>query len=600
MHSKKQAVLNCHRLSVSFSQPKGFLQTLKDIDLELYKGRTVGLVGESGSGKSMTALSILRLLPHHAYYGRYSKILYQNQDLLNTEYFRMRDIRGQKIAMVFQEPMMALNPVKTFYSHIQDVILAHQPMKKHDMQMRILELMKDVELDVSLDKLQQYPHQWSGGQKQRFLIAMALANKPDILLADEPTTALDVVIQKQILCLLKKLQQQYGLALLLISHDFNVVRAIADHIVVMYAGQIIEYGPSVQFWEKPLHPYVHYLLNSAPSYEKREHVLSVIPGTVPHFYDEPQGCRFHPRCSFATIRCQNQMPAWYKKENQHGVRCHLYPRAQAFEMKSEHEKHLDYQSFGFSKCLLKVSRLCVKEEFRSKWFQKPKFNWILQDINLTLYKGKTLAIVGESGSGKTTLVRSMLGLHPITSGYIELASELQFSDIQYVFQDSSAAMNPRWTVRQIILEANPQKAEHDLFWILDAVQMHKMCLNLYPHELSGGQRQRIAIARSLLANPKILICDEPTSALDISVQAQILNLLKSIQSEFGLSYILITHDLDVVGYMADDVCVLKEGRVVETGQVEQVLQAPSHEYTQYLLQARRFLHQQFMDVNKGE
>lgn len=591
MPSKIPAVLTCHRLSVSFAQAQGFLQTLKDIHLELYKGQTVGLVGESGSGKSMTALSILRLLPHHAYYGRYSKIMFQQNDILNLEYFRMRDIRGQKIAMIFQEPMTALNPVKTFYSHMKDVILAHQSMKKDALHQKIMQLIKDVELDVSFEKLQEYPHQWSGGQKQRFLIAMALANNPDILLADEPTTALDVVIQKQILCLLKKLQNQYGLALLIISHDFNVVRAIADHIVVMYAGQVIEHGPAVSFWQKPLHPYVHYLLNCAPSFEKRKQVLSVIPGTVPNFYEEPSGCRFHPRCSFAISRCQNQMPSWYKNENQHAVRCHLYPRSMPFEMKTEQELHLDYQVFGLNKCLLNVRNLSVKEQ---------KSQWILQDIHLSLYKGKTLAIVGESGSGKTTLVRTILGLHPMTSGYVEWAPELKRSDIQYIFQDSSAAMNPRWNIRQIILEGLHNQEENDLFWILDAVQMHKRCLGLYPHELSGGQRQRIAIARSLLANPKILICDEPTSALDISVQAQILNLLNNIQSEFGLSYILITHDLDVVGYMADDVCVLKEGRIVENGRVEQVLQAPSHEYTQYLQQARRFLHQQFIDVNKGE
>lgn len=600
MFSQKKPILNCKHLSVSFSLPDGFLQTLQDIQLELYQGQTVGLVGESGSGKSLTALSILRLLPHHAYYGPHSKILYQKKDLLDLENFRMRDIRGRKISMVFQEPALALNPVKTFYSHIKDIILAHQSMKKTALHQKIMKLMQDVELDVSFEKLHQYPHQWSGGQKQRFLIAMALANEPDILLADEPTTALDVVIQKQILCLLKKLQNQYGLALLLISHDFNVVRAIADHIVVMYAGQIIEYGPASIFWQKPLHPYVYFLLNSAPSYEKRKQVLSVIPGSVPSFYEEPSGCRFHPRCSFATKKCQNQMPPWYKNEKTHAVRCHLYPRIQAFEMKTEIETHLNYQNFGQHQCLLNVRNLTVREKMPGSWFRKPEYHLILEDIHLSLYKGKTLAIVGESGSGKTTLVRSILGLHPITSGIIELAPELKPKDIQFIFQDSSAAMNPRWTIRQIVREGHKGQGEHDLFWILDAVQMHKNCLDLYPHELSGGQRQRIAIARSLLANPKILICDEPTSALDISVQAQILNLLKNIQSEFGLSYILITHDLDVVGYMADELSVLKEGRIVEAGRVEQVLCSPSHEYTKYLLQARGFLHQQFINSNQGE
>ncbi len=592
--------LKCHRLSISFAQAHGFLDIIKDLNFDLYQGKTLGLVGESGSGKSITALSILRLLPTHAYYGRYSKIIYHQKDLLNLEYFKMRDIRGKKISMVFQEPMVALNPVKTLYSHISDVILAHQKLSKQALVRRILNIMKDVELDVTIEKLHQYPHQWSGGQKQRFLIAMALVNSPDILLADEPTTALDVVVQKQILLLLKKLQSRYGLALLLISHDFNVVKAVADHVIVMYAGQVIEHSPADEFWKKPLHPYVHQLLNSVPSYEKRKHLLSVIPGMVPSFYDEPTGCRFHPRCHYATQQCQTQIPKWYKISDKHSVRCHLYPRSLPIETKLELEPSLDYQPFLNSSVILNVQNLSVKAQNDRVRFTKSKVQWILKDINFQLIKGKTLAIVGESGSGKTTLARTIVGLFPKAHGLIEIASELKNKDIQFVFQDPSAAMNPRWQIRQILLEGNNLKEEQELFWILDAVQMNKHCLSLYPHELSGGQRQRIAIARALLARPKILICDEPTSALDISVQAQILNLLKNIQSEFGLSYILITHDLDVVGYMADDVCVLKDGVMVESGSVEQILKNPLHEYTKYLISARTLLDENIIKTNKGE
>jgi peptide/nickel transport system ATP-binding protein len=282
------------------------------------------------------------------------------------------------------------------------------------------------------------------------------------------------------------------------------------------------------------------------------------------------------------------------------VRCHLYPRTLPIEIKSELEPSLDYQPFGVSKVILTVKNLSVKAQEKKFWFKKSDEEWLLQQIHFQLFKGKTLAIVGESGSGKTTLARTIVGLYPKFSGQVDIAPDLKPKDIQFIFQDPSAAMNPRWQIRQILLEGNHLKEEQELFWILDAVQMNKRCLGLYPHELSGGQRQRIAIARALLAQPQILICDEPTSALDISVQAQILNLLKNIQSEFGLSYILITHDLDVVGYLADEVCVLKDGLMVETGHVEQILKAPLHEYTRYLLSARNFFDENKIKNTKGD
>lgn len=595
-----EPLLKCHRLSISFAQSMGFLNIIQDLNLDLYHGKTVGLVGESGCGKSITAQSILRLLPVHAYYGKFSKILLKDHDLLDIPLFEMREIRGKRISMIFQEPMMALNPVKTFYKQISDVILAHQKMSKKHLHQRILQLMNDVELDLASDKLFQYPHQWSGGQKQRFLIAMALANQPDVILADEPTTALDVLVQKQILILLKKLQAKYGLALLLISHDFNVVKSLADHVIVMYAGVVIEQAPAEKFWLYPLHPYVHMLMNSVPSYEKRNHLLSVIPGAVPSFHDEPTGCRFHPRCSYATARCQNQIPNWHLISENHQVRCHLYPRTNPVEIKTDLEPRLNNLSNRSEHSILELKNITVTLKRSNAWYQKNKQIEILKNINFNLKKGRTLAIVGESGSGKTTLARVIMGLYPQYSGEIMISQELSFKDIQMIFQDPSAAMNPRWRIHEILLEGNNLKEEHELYWILDAVQLSKNTLKSYPHELSGGQRQRVAVARALLAKPKILICDEPTSALDISVQAQILNLLKNIQSEFGLSYILITHDLDVVSYMADDVCVLMNGSVIEQGSVVQILNYPQQQYTQYLLAAHDFSANQIIQAIKGE
>ena len=575
----QQANLEINHLSLSFSTRDGWLKIVQDLSLNLLPGKTVGLVGESGCGKSLTALSILRLLPVHTAYGKLSEIRLKDCDILNLEQFAMRDIRGKRISMVFQEPMASLNPVRSMYHHIVDVISAHQKMKKQEMDAYILKLLEDVELYDMQHKIHEYPHQWSGGQKQRFLIAMALASQPEILLADEPTTALDLVVQRQVLLLLKKLQNQYGLAILLISHDFNVVNVMADQIVVMYAGQVIENSPSKEFWTRPLHPYVHQLLNSVPSFDKRGELLSVIPGQVPNFYELPTGCRFHPRCSFAFDRCQKQIPTWYAISPDHRVRCHLYPRTQAIEFSHSTRANLDFSRLN-KPTILSVENLWVAKQYRGQ-----HQGYILKNIHFDLKQGETLAVVGESGSGKTTLVYTLMGLVPHERGQFEFSDQINKKDIQLVFQDSFSAMNPRWTIQEVLTESQLTPHQKNLEKMLDAVQMAKTCLKHYPHELSGGQRQRIAIARALLANPKVLICDEPTSALDISVQAQILNLLTTLQKEMGLTYILVTHDLDVVGYMANEMIILKDGECVEKGMVVDIWSRPQHEYTKSLLQS---------------
>jgi oligopeptide/dipeptide ABC transporter ATP-binding protein len=574
--------LDVNSLSLSFSQTDGWLKIIQDLNVCLLPGKTVGLVGESGCGKSLTALSILRLLPVHAAYGRHSKIQLKDCDILNIESQQMREIRGRRIAMIFQEPMVALSPVRTMYHHLVDVINAHQSMSKTQRDLYIKQLMQDVELGGIQDKIHEYPHQWSGGQKQRFLIAMALASQPEVLLADEPTTALDLVIQKQILLLLKKVQKQYGLALLLISHDFSVVKAMADQIVVMYAGQVIENAPKEEFWDRPLHPYVHQLLNSVPSFSKRGEMLSVISGQVPNFYETPRGCRFHPRCSFALEKCQRQMPVWHQVSKHHQVRCHLYPREIPIEIVHRETNNIQTNRFS-NELILNVQGLYVKT-------QSPPTSsaYILKDINFSLMQGKTLAIVGESGSGKTTLAQTLVGLLPYEKGHLEFAPNIKPKEVQMVFQDPASAMNPRWTIHQMLKEGQSFPNEHQILAILDAVHMSKTCLKHYPHELSGGQRQRLAIARALLSAPKLLICDEPTSALDISVQAQILNLLKSLQQEMGLTYVLITHDLDVVGYMADEMLILKNGELVEQGPVEDLWLHSRHPYTKTLLDSCHF------------
>lgn len=570
------------QLSVSFVQKSGWLKIIEDLNLSLLPGKTIGLVGESGCGKSLTALSIMRLLPTHAAYGQQSEICLDEKDILNDESAHMRTFRGKRISMVFQEPMVALNPVRTMYQQIADVILAHHSISTIQLQERILKLMNDVEIDDAWQKLKQYPHQWSGGQKQRFLIAMALANNPQVLLADEPTTALDIVIQKQVLMLLKKLQKQYGLALLLISHNFNVVRLMADQIVVMYAGQMIENASSDEFWHHPRHPYVHQLIHCLPSFEKRDKILTVIPGNVPNFYELPSGCRFHPRCTFATDKCKNISPSWHPLSDTHLVRCHLYPRSEPIAYPHHDFEQLSKSSTVLHQYILRVRDLSVEEDQKI----------ILQDIHFDVKAGKTLAIVGESGCGKTTLAQTLMGLRTPTKGMIEFDSAVNRKDVQLIFQDPASAMNPRWSIQRILKEGLRDGYDDKIKLILDAVQISHRCLNHYPHELSGGQKQRIAIARALLSQPKILVCDEPTSALDISVQAQILNLLKEIQHDFGLTLLIITHDLGVVGYLADDVLILKQGSIIEKGSIEDIWLKPKHEYTKYLLSVNQFFEEE--------
>lgn len=578
MRTKQNISLEINRLSISVSEKTGWLKIIQDLTLHLPPGKTIGLIGESGCGKSLTAMSILRLLPHHFAYGKYSEINLHEKNLLNLEYVKMQALRGKKISLVCQEPMLALNPVRTMYKHLKDVIEAHQDLPTNKLAPYISKLMQDVELGHLIHKLHEYPHQWSGGQKQRFIIAMALANKPEILLADEPTTALDLVVQKQILALLKTLQHKYNLSLLIISHDFNVIKNMADYIVVMYAGQVIEHSPKEEFWSRPLHPYVHQLLNCVPTLNKRGQYLPAIKGQVPNFHELPSGCRFHPRCSFAEAKCRDQSPVWYQLAKKHQVRCHLYPAKKAVEVSSQAISYLASSTKLTKEAILEVSELWV-----SKSEKKGQEEFILKDINFKLKHGKTLAIVGESGSGKTTLAHVLMGLMPAKKGNIFFSENLSSNEIQFIFQDPSSAMNPRWSILEILKEGKTDTHFQKLSLILDAVQMPSSCLQKYPHELSGGQRQRIAIARALLASPKLLICDEPTSALDISVQAQILNLLQELKIEMKLTYMLITHDLEVVSYMADQVLILQGGEVVEQGNLMEIWHHPEQDYTKLLL-----------------
>ncbi|STX52214.1 ABC dipeptide/oligopeptide/nickel transport, ATPase component [Legionella busanensis] len=590
---------NVAELTVAFETDQGIIITVDEINFALMPGETLALLGESGSGKSLTALAMMRLLPNNAAYSDKSTITIAKQDILSLPERQMRHLRGQGVAIIFQEPMTALNPVLPIKEQLAEALLAHQELSANELKQRMIDLLHKVEISEPELRLQQYPHQLSGGQKQRIVIAMALANNPKILIADEPTTALDVVIQTQILTLLKKLQQETNMSILLITHDLSVVKAMADKVCVMYAGQIVEEATVTEFFKCVKHPYSQQLLASLPHYQKRNQFLSSIAGSVPTMEELPSGCRFHPRCAHVFSPCAHQMPILQPVNNQL-VRCHLYPETQELPPLPEgnEEKFLDKSN---QELLLEVKNLKVYYHVGKGFLpQQKKLIKAVDDLSFKLYKGKTLALVGESGCGKTTVSRALLHLLPITNGEVnyrgQSVSYLRSSalknyrkKVQIIFQDPYASMNPRLTVNEILAEGmvaqglKSDAIKRRQLQLLDYVNLPQTSLERYPHQFSGGQRQRICIARALAIEPEVLVCDEPTSALDVSVQAQLLNLLKRLQAELGIAYLFITHNMGVVSYFADDLMVMKAGKIIEQGPCEEVFAKPKHDYTRQLL-----------------
>lgn len=571
-------------LTLAFEHPSNTLIAVDDISFELCPGETVVLLGESGCGKSLTSLSLMRLLPPEAAYGQHSQLRIGHDDLLELPEQVMRSLRGRRLAMIFQEPMTALNPVLTIAQQLKEALLKENSGSYDTLRKQMIELLNEVDISEPERRLDQYPHQLSGGQKQRVMIAMALAGRPDVLIADEPTTALDTTTQTQIISLLKRLQARYQMSILFITHDLSIVNAVADRVCVMYAGQIVESANVEPFMLQPMHPYAQQLFKSIPSFAQRGERLQAIPGCVPSLDKQPSGCRFHPRCAHAFERCQTVVPELQSLADGRTVRCHLYPDHESppplLDIKEQWviNSHID-------ETLMSVRDLHVyyypARHLLSR--QHPPFKAV-DGVSFDLHKGKTLALVGESGCGKSTVCKAMLRLQAITSGEIlyrgtDIAAMhgstlRQFrKKVQIIFQDPFSSMNPRMTIADILAEGmQAQRMRGAVIQarqleLLDQVNLPKNSLSRYPHQFSGGQRQRICIARALATNPDVLICDEPTSALDISVQAQILNLLKSLQHELGLSYLFITHNMDVVSYMADEVLVMRNGVVVETGPI---------------------------------
>ncbi|MEW6164454.1 MAG: ABC transporter ATP-binding protein [Pseudomonadota bacterium] len=558
------------------------------VSFDIARGETFALLGESGCGKSMTALALMRLLPSAARIAG-GRVAFAGADMCALTEAEMRTLRGGRIGMIFQEPGSSLNPVMTVGAQIAEALGLHDELPAAGVrQERVVELLAAVGIPDPARRAREYPFQMSGGMKQRVMIAMTLAGEPDLLIADEPTTALDVTIQAQVLDLLGELRRARGMALLLITHDLGVVARMADRIGVMYAGQLVEVAPRADFFAAPAHPYARRLFAALPDAAAPRRRLATIPGGVPPAGTRFAGCRFAARCDEALPRCATLAPPWIERTPGHRVRCHLDPeRAQSGKKVSAGGTATATPAAA---PLLSARGLRVHFPIRRGVLQRAVGHVRAVDgVDLELVAGKTLALVGESGCGKTTVGKALLGLLPPTGGDLRWQGApqagLEPARMQMVFQDPYGSLNPRMRIGEIVAEGRRGMAAPEIAALLEQVGLTADMAGRYPHEFSGGQRQRIAIARALAVNPRLLICDEPTSALDVSVQAQILNLLADLQERLGLTYLFITHNIAVVDHLADEVAVMYLGRIVERGTAVEVLRAPAHPYTQALLAA---------------
>ena len=598
--------LNVKNLVVDLQTEVGMARAVDALNITLNQGQTFALVGESGCGKSMTALSLLRLLPDNAVI-QSGQVQLSDVDVFQLSENQMRTIRGRRISIIFQEPSTSLNPVMTVGDQILEVIFQHTDLKAEQAHARAVEWLTKVGLPEPERRMGSYPFEMSGGQLQRVMIAIALAAEPDLLIADEPTTALDVTIQAQILDLLKSLQRERGMAMLLITHDLAVVSGMADQVALMYAGQIVEVASAADFFIRPSHPYAKLLLQALPGEDLRGRQLAAIHGTVPPLTQAFKGCRFAPRCPYSADTCVEKTVGMTDLSEAHHVRC---VRLHDASLQSVSLPPLLDRANALStdhSTLLSVKDLSVTYSMGGGILGGKKTFQAVKKVSFDIQKGQTLALVGESGCGKTTIGKALLQLlTPQTQidGQAFLNGQDLFKlkgqalqesrrQLQIIFQNPFGSLNPRMRVLEILEEGmkslhpewSTDQRREDLKALMDQVGLRADALDRYPHEFSGGQRQRIAIARALAVKPSLIVCDEPTSALDVSVQAQILNLLRELQDSLGVSYLFVTHNIGVVAYLADRVAVMNAGEIVEMGDASQILNNPQDAYTKTLLSA---------------
>lgn len=610
-------LLEIENLSVQFTTNKGSFTAIQDVTLKIGAGETVCLVGESGSGKSVTSKSVMRLIDYENGVISGGQIVLDGDDLTTLSQKELRALRGKKMAMVFQEPMAAFDPVFTIGSQITEVIIQHKQGNREQAWERAIHLLKRVGIPEPEIRMNQYPGELSGGMLQRAMIAMALSCSPQLLIADEPTTALDVTIQAQILHLLQELKAEFNMSILLITHDMGIAAEMADRIIVMYAGQIVEQATVQQLFTKPHHPYTRGLLRSITTMDSdRTNRLFSIEGTIPHLSDLPTGCRFHPRCPFATDRCKKDSPTlqsvngrlaacWYSEDL---VKLEDWQQLAAptdtAESSGKNERTIPKlgEQETAKETLFEVKGLSKFYPIGKGTFNRSKaYIRAVDDVSFSIKKGETFGLVGESGSGKSTLGRVLLQLERATEGKVlfegkglsELSAKgLQGArrDMQVIFQDPYGSVNPRWKVGDIIGEPfdvheSFSKAEKraKVEELLELVGLNRSMYDRFPHEFSGGQRQRIGIARAIALHPQFILADEAVSALDVSVQAQIVNLMQDLQKKLGLTYLFIAHGLNIVRHLSDRIGVMYLGKLVEIAPSEELFLHPSHHYTKGLL-----------------
>ncbi|WP_406710826.1 ABC transporter ATP-binding protein [Trueperella pyogenes] len=593
-------LLSIEDLSVRIPRRKDEVQPLSGVNLTVGRGQTLGIVGESGSGKTMTALALMGLLPSNGYVSS-GQITLDGRALVGMEDAELRKLRGTEIGMIFQDPMTSLNPTMTIGDQIGEPLRVHRGASKADAQAAAIDIMRRVGMPRPDKIVGDYPHQLSGGMRQRAMIAMALICRPKLLIADEPTTALDVTTQMQILDLIDDVKEEFGSSVILVTHDLAVVAGRADSVAVMYSGRVMEQAPARDLFTNPQHQYTRALLAALPERARTsDSELYSIPGSPPEITQEVAGCPFAPRCSFAQDICTTTTPLL--GEATHKVACH-FPGGEPLD--NELEELAPNRVRNEAKPILKVRHVSRNFPAYGGSLVRRKIGTVsaVSDVSLTIYEGEVFGLVGESGCGKSTLGRLIAGLDEVSSGDIEVAgvsiSALRgkerrkfHAEVQMMFQDSAAAMDPRMRVDEIILEPlHIQKvgsrAERNarVDTLVAQIGLPQDALSRYPHEFSGGQLQRIGLARALALNPRLIVCDEPVSALDVSVQAQVLNEMRTLQQKYSLAYIFISHDLSVVQYMSDRVAVMYLGKIVEYGQADDVALRPLHPYTKGLVDA---------------
>jgi len=576
---EKEVLLEIKNLVTEFKTEDEFIKAVNDVSFTLHKGETIGIVGESGSGKSVTSLSVMGLIPNPPGKITGGQIIYKTKngetvDLVKAPESEMRNYRGNEIAMIFQEPMTSLNPVIKCGEQVMEAILLHKKVSKKEAKAITLDLFKQVQLPTPELMMDRYPHQISGGQKQRVMIAMAMSCNPNILIADEPTTALDVTVQKTILDLMQKLQQEHNMGIMFITHDLGVIAELADKVVVMYKGKIVEQGSVLDIFSNPQHPYTKSLLACRPPLDMRLKRLPVVSDfMIRHENGEIEEIKRNVEDALKNVRVT--------VEERVAEHTELYKRDKILEIKN------------------------VKTWFPAhKTMFGKTLDWTkaVDDVSFDIYEGETLGLVGESGCGKSTLGRTIIKLTDAIEGQIfykrqEILrmKESDFrhlrKDIQIIFQDPYSSLNPRLTIGDALNEPmkvhgigkNNAERRKMVYELLDKVGMESKYYSRYPHEFSGGQRQRVCIARALSLNPKFIICDESVSALDVSVQAQVLNLLNDLKKEFKFTYIFISHDLSVVKFMSDRMVVMNQGKIEEMGDADDICNHPKSEYTQKLI-----------------